>query len=79
MRQNIFDECYSEIGCERLKNHHLINICHRKSWLHFSIGLKEELVFLFCVCVCLFVCLFPINLQFNLRLDAQLVCCDLFF
>ena len=79
MRQNICDECYSEIGCERLENHHLINICHRKSCLHFSIGLKEELVFLFCVCVCLFVCLFPINLQFNLRLDAQLVCCDLFF
>ena len=70
MRQHIFDECYSEIGCERLKNHHLINICRRKSCLHFSIGLKEELVFLFCVCVCLFVCFFPIcNLIFALMLN----------
>ena len=66
MRQHIFDECYSEIGCERLENHHLINICHRKSCLHFSIGLKEELVFLFCVCVCLFVCLFFFQLICNL-------------
>lgn len=66
MRQHIFDECYSEIGCERLKNHHLINICRRKSCLHFSIGLKEELVFLFCVCVCLFVCLFFFQLICNL-------------
>lgn len=72
MRQHIFDECYSEIGCERLKNHHLINICRRKSCLHFSIGLKEELVFLFCVCVCLFVCLFfqlICNLIFALMLN----------
>lgn len=72
MRQHIFDECYSEIGCERLKNHHLINICRRKSCLHFSIGLKEELVFLFCVCVCLFVCFFfqlICNLIFALMLN----------